>query len=392
MWHIQRTVPGWLESVKLLPDGALVKTTENQHLVREVKGINQNIYTAFRMVRDSWQVYQGTRDSGWFNWEAATGMARDWFLAFVNDTFRQEIAQYCDGVSWHNEIWANSQNEVEWAERVAASEAAVHVWNTEFRPTLANDVRLIIGEAAVGNNMPRRIAELAIESDNLLGYHPYEWWTRKVRSGEGFRAATSMLWDTMEFNWGLKPTWIFTENGPLESAVTGWRASECLDGNRLLYVEAVRLWMADVAQTPAYKEGRVRGFSLFTTFHPADNQWGSFHTGQPEMNELATMIAKYWKPGTAPPPPTNTFKSKAWTVTVNMQKTGQDGIRLNAKAGIQEQIAAENLHNNNDLQVVTSETIVDGKTVQAAESLTHKVPRRVYVWEAGQSIWWFEDG
>jgi hypothetical protein len=75
-----------------------------------------------------------------------------------------------------------------------------------------------------------------------------------------------------------------------------------------------------------------------------------------------------------------------------MQKTGQDGIRLNARAGIQKQINADNNSGHYDLQIVTAETIVDGKTVQAAESLTNKVPRRVYVWEAGQTIWWYEDG
>jgi hypothetical protein len=173
---------------------------------------------------------------------------------------------------------------------------------------------------------------LAIISGNLLGYHPYEWWTNKQRSGEGWRAATSMRWDHMEFAWGLKPEWIFTENGPLESAVTGWRHSKCLGGDRNLYVEAVRLWIQDVAKTAAYQEGRIRGFSLFTTFDQSAPDWGSFHTQQPEMNQLASMIAAEWKPGTKPePPPINVeLHRHLWDESVDKQ-----AISLNPDAALQ---------------------------------------------------------
>ena len=41
----------------------------------------------------------------------------------------------------------------------------------------------------------------------------------------------------------------------------------------------------------AQKEGRILGFTLFTTFTPNDEKWGSFHTEQPTMNKLAKMIS-----------------------------------------------------------------------------------------------------
>lgn len=302
MNHIQRTVPNWLEAIRRLPDGALEKATENYQIFREIKGINPNIFTAHRMVRDSWQHYTGELSSGWFDWEAAKSMAHEWFGAFIDQTFFADIAPYCDAVSWHNEIWANSQTEIEQLERISASEAAVHVWNNDYRHLFNRDIKLIIGEAAVGNWMPRRIAELSIESNNLLGYHPYDYWLRKVRGSEGQIAALSMLWDSMEFDWNLEPNWIFTEAGPFEGAETGWRSEPCLQGDRALYIEAVRQWIQDVAQTPAYREGRIRGFALFTTGSPS-SQWDSFETSQPELNELADMIRAEWHPGTSPPPP-----------------------------------------------------------------------------------------
>ena len=395
MLHMQRTVPEWKDCLPLLPDGSQVKATDGYEMFSEVKAINPALFTVHRMVRDEWQTYQGQLESGWFDWEEAKRLARVWFNAFIDGTFRDKIAENCDAVSWHNEIWADSQNVIEKAERIAATEAAIHVWDTEYRPTFSNDIQLIVGEAAPGNGMPRRIAELAIDSGNIVGYHPYEWWTRKQRSDVGWRVHTSMRFDLMEREWGLGPEWAFTECGPLQSAVTGWRAPECLGGDVDLYVEAVRLWLVDVAKTPAAKQDRIRGFALFTTFSPNDDSWGSFHTEQPVLNRLAKMVANNWMPGSEPIPDPGThpviFEEKAWEHTVSQQVTGQGGLRLNPGAGIQQQINFDNLAGLH-LQVVTDETIIDGKTVQAAESLTGQVPRRVYVWEAGKKISYFEDG
>ena len=105
----------------------------------------------------------------------------------------------------------------------------------------------------------------------------------------------------MESVYNTKVDWIFTEAGPFESAITGWRSPICLDHDRAAYINAVRIWIQDVQQTPAYQEGRIKGFALFTT--GGGSQWEGFETAQPELNELADMINVEWKPGTAPPPP-----------------------------------------------------------------------------------------
>ena len=145
------------------------------------------------------------------------------------------------------------------------------------------------------------------------------------------------------------------------------------------------------ARTQAARENRLLGAPLFTSGHGIG--WDDFQIRMPFLARLTNyIINSNTSISPPPPPPSDDFEQKAWAVTVNMQETGQDGIRLNADAGIQQQINADNYSGDSDLQIVTAETIVDGKTVQAAESITDKVPRRVYVWEAGKPIYWYEEG
>ena len=91
-----------------------------------------------------------------------------------------------------------------------------------------------------------------------------------------------------------------------------------------------------------------------------------------------------------PPPPSDTLEQEAWDKTVAMQVTGIGGIRLNKDAGIQQLVTAHNKAGLN-LQKVTDEVIIDGHTFMAAESLTGACPRRVYVWQPGLPIYFFED-
>lgn len=87
----------------------------------------------------------------------------------------------------------------------------------------------------------------------------------------------------------------------------------------------------------------------------------------------------------------DTLEKRAWAATVQMQSTGQGGIRLNKDAGIQQQLTTDNEEEGLDLQKVTDEVIIDGHTFMAAESLSGLCPRRVYVWLPGHPVWFFED-
>lgn len=92
-----------------------------------------------------------------------------------------------------------------------------------------------------------------------------------------------------------------------------------------------------------------------------------------------------------PEPPTNPILIQGWDTTVEMQVTGIDGIRLNALAGIQQVIHQDSIRDDLHLQVVTSEVTIDDYVFQAAESLTSACPRRVYVWQSGEDVYWFND-
>jgi len=94
-------------------------------------------------------------------------------------------------------------------------------------------------------------------------------------------------------------------------------------------------------------------------------------------------------PVTPPPPPIEEIQKLAWELTVEMQESGNGGIQLNHKAAMQMQMNLDNKAGLN-LQKVTDEITIDGKVFMAAESLTRSVPRRIYVWEPGEPIYYFE--
>ncbi len=308
-------MPDWPRAVQKLSAGALVKAVGEQHILVEAKQNNPEIYTCLRYWNDALQHYDG----GWFEWAVAIDRARTWFRQFVDGTFRDQIAPFCDSVQFHNEVYANSQTTVERIERLKANQAAAWVWNTEYRTTFSNDIRLVLSSAAIGNDHDKTTAELAIAEDCLMAYHPYFYWT--MVDGQPLRAANdwddlSGRWEQNELAWGLKPDWIFPESGPFESAVTGWRSPECLNHNQEWYVDAVRDFILDCQDTAAYQEGRLYGFALFTTGRTSDT-WKGFWTEQPEMDALAEMIAMEWHPGTAPPKP-DPDPDLPYTVVVNL--------------------------------------------------------------------------
>lgn len=297
-----------------MPDGTCVKAVDRADILRDVKAINPNIFTILRHWDDSLQHYDGNTDRA-----VLEARARHWFSTHIDSTFRDQYADVVDAVSWHNEIWANSQNAAEVNERIAATWAAVNVWNDEYRPTFGRDIRLVIGEAAVGNDMPAEIAQTAIESDNIVGYHPYSLWVNGVRDPGDFQYISGR-YNTMEQAWGLRPTWAFTEAGPFSSVLDGWRSGKVLGNNIPAYVEAVRQWIYDLQTTDAYLEGRILGFNLFTS--GGSSEWKLFETRQPEMDALADMIYDEWNrvipPPKPPDPPTPPPDDVPYKVIVNL--------------------------------------------------------------------------
>jgi hypothetical protein len=166
----------------------------------------------------------------------------------------------------------------------------------------------------------------------------------------------------------------------------GWRNSGVWNGDIDGYMsDLVTMDNLFEASRPGY-EGRLIGVTLFTSGNGIG--WDDFQVQQPLLGRLTDHIISGSGGGGGP---VNTFKEEAWQLTSEMQELGQNGIRLNTKAGIQQQINVDNDAGGHDLQIVTSETDLDGRTIQAAECKRGTTPRRVYVWEPGQAIYYFEE-
>lgn len=293
MFHFQDSVNDWPSAVAALPAGAMVKAVDRGDILRDAKIANRQTFTVLRHWQQN-QVFGGSEADN-------ERRAREFFATFVDGTFRQQYAPHVNAVEELNEYLAWSQNDQEVGDRVRWARAAAKVWKEEYRAQAEYaHIRLILCNTAIGNDIHRAFAEIALEYDAIVGYHPYTYWDVNGRAANDW-VDLSGRWHFMEKTWGLRPDWAFTEAGPFMSVIDGWRSPKCLDSSTAAYVYAVREWLRDVQQTPAYQEGRIKGFALFTT--GGGHDWRLYETKQPEMTELAQMIAQEWKPGEPSPGP-----------------------------------------------------------------------------------------
>ncbi|MFW6184034.1 MAG: hypothetical protein ACOC8X_09575, partial [Chloroflexota bacterium] len=234
--------------------------------------------------------------------EAYKQVARDFFAQFIDGTFRAQYARYTDIVLEYNEYLASSHTGQELQDRIDWARAAAWVWRNEYRSQEDYaHIRLALLSCPVGNDIHRAFAEIALQYDCVLSYHAYDKYIDGERDPGSWRYHCGR-WAFNEAEWGgLKPDWMFGEAGPYSGVEDGWRHSSVLGGDRDAYVAAVRRWIREVKQTPAYAEGRVLGFNLFTT--GGTSEWKHYETAQPEMDALASMIAQEWKPVPLPPEP-----------------------------------------------------------------------------------------
>ena len=188
MIHLQRPVDNWLEAVDRLPAGSLVKAVDNVQVLTEAKAHNASINTCLRHHYDAGQVFGGT-------WDDNVARARLFFSTFIDGTFRQN-ATNVDYIEEFNEYLANSQNDQEISERILWAKAAAWVWREDYRsqPDYAH-IRLVLCNAAVGNNIALGFALIAKEFDCLIGYHPYTLREFGVRwSGDWEHLSIGMYW------------------------------------------------------------------------------------------------------------------------------------------------------------------------------------------------------
>lgn len=310
MFHVQKPVDRWLEAVKILPSGSFIKVTAVQW-ASEIKLANESVTTMLRYVNDKIQnVSQADTD------EIRMARARDWFNRFIDGTFLNGETvgiphwKAVDIIGFWNEYFAESQTPEEKALWWRQERIAADVWHHEYRngPNAAKlrHIRLAICAAPVGNDIPWQSAWTAHEYDCILDYHGYDkFLSLKKRDPLSWRYHCGR-WATMDELFrrvGYSVDILLGEGGPYGGVIDGWRSHKVLGGDLDAYVEAVRVFIREIKDTDAYKTGRFKGFSLFTT--GGGSTWELYETRTDELIAIAKMISEEgWNPGGGIPPST----------------------------------------------------------------------------------------
>jgi hypothetical protein len=304
--HIQRPTDGWLEALVAMPDGAYVKSVSDAGVLTAA----HNAWTAAG--RDPARLLTGYRHYDLYlpkgDWESLKAQWRAMFFRFVDRTYLEQHAAHVGAVEELNEYFTNDSiyNTGELPLYLNSARAAVAVWNGEFRGrvvhspdggegTIRADCRLILGNGFVTHDIPREMVQLAVDEDCIVGYHAYTKWSSGQRWPDDWPNHSGHF-DTLEQRYGLRPAWAFTECGPYLGTHEGWRHPGCLGGDATKLVDAMRLWLRDVAATAAYRENRIYGTGAWFTVG-AGVDWDWYELRGPELLALAQMAAQEWAPG-----------------------------------------------------------------------------------------------
>lgn len=279
-----------------MPDGAVVKAFD-AGMLREAKQTwtaagrdPRKLYTVLRHF-DVYTAPEGT-------WGQVTDHWRHMYARFMDGTYFDKYAPFVDIVSESNEYTAAST----WTDAREANKAlnnmaaAAHVWNTAYRGRrgVGAHVRVALMAGPVSNAWPRAVTKLAVDTDSYLDYHPYELCVDGARAWDSWRNHSG-LWHFIEQAHGLKPLWLFGEAGPYRDAVQGWRHPLCLGHDEDKLIAVMEAWWRDVAQTPAYREGRIAGPGCW--FTSGSVGWEHYQLDGGQLLKLARACAAIWKPG-----------------------------------------------------------------------------------------------
>jgi hypothetical protein len=170
---------------------------------------------------------------------------------------------------------------------------------------------------------------------------------------------------------------------PHSGVVEGWRHEANYNGNLNAYIQGVVKYQIDRGSSwNKANGGRLLGQVLFTV-HRDPGIWAKFALFTPDMMPIAQFVKSYVPSITPPPPPVDEWKRTAWVRSVAEQIA--HGITLNPAAALQQAITRDGL------TPVCREYTDGGRVFQAAESLTGSPARRLYVWESGKAVVWFNN-
>jgi hypothetical protein len=386
-FHIQTPVNDWTQAVALLPNETWVKAVNEQGLCLKYKEINPALKVVFRYDYNKRQNLIGDYKE----------LARAFFASFIDGTFyQQEIYKSIDAIEEWNEYLADSQDAAERARWVAWCRAVNEVWTQEYRvdPRLAH-IRLVSCNTAIGNGIPLEFARIVQQHNGILAYHNYCNVHKGVITADDWQNYSGR-WTTMDAAYraaGVTVNWLMTEGGactigtvdgvPHTGVVEGWRHEANYNGNLNAYIQGVIKYQID--RGTAWNKangGRLLGQVLFTV-HRDPGIWAKFALFTPDMMPIAQFVKTYTPAPVVIPPPVDEWKKRAWAKSVEQQIA--HGIMLNSKAALQNAITRDGL------TPVLNEYSYEGRVFQAGESLTGAIPRRLYVWEAGKPVVWFNN-
>lgn len=411
-YHLQDPINNW--------DDHLHRAAQFGFPFRSIKVFHPEDYPVVKAASpDTYVVYR--------SWADKTGQGR-WMQMAMDGKADQAANEFID--SWIDSVQTympdggacESINE-EYPTGNATKTKAIVDFDIAFIRAMAHRLpkhRAVVFTAAVGNPgwdelyllMP--LVQAAAEHRAIMGYHGYHPVKDQV-SGVNIESGKKHLHlrfegiDSYFVSKGYRLDWFIGEAGAMGvnvldpppgdnwgmSVVNGWKHSDVWGGDIEAYIRDLEELDRLCAQTRVAKEGRLKGVAIFTSRPWSGGTWTYFNLNGGDAEQLALLISRGVEVSDYPDPPTqppsDSDHQHAWDVTVSMQVTGQGGLRLNAGAAIQQQVTRDNEGSNLHLQIVTDEYRFNGKTYQAAESLSGACARRVYVWHPSEPMYWFED-
>ena len=324
-FHLQSTVPDWLQSIQRLPAGSWLKGVDGVQFLAEAKTVNPAINTVLRHWYDDKQVFGGS-------YEELKQRARQFFSTFVDDTFRY-YAHAVDAIEEWNEYLGNGQSAQERQQRIEWVRAVNEVWRNEYRarPEYAH-IRLVSANTAIGNDIPVEIAQIVQEYNGYLSYHAYtavrdaqivpdEW-----RNYSGRWTAMDTIYRTQ----GVTVEWLFTEMGAVLQFENGhlgphdgWKHARVYNGNSAKYINMMRYWLGQTHTWNESNDNRARGGVLFTT--GGNPEWRLFEIQQPQLNQIATFLNGAAQPIVPAGKPRQQYNREYWVIpgTLPLQRRQQ---------------------------------------------------------------------
>jgi hypothetical protein len=294
--HLQNSVQGWLSAVVALPDYACIKAFDAGLLADAraawgAAGRDQaKLYCILRHFTDHYPPFDGS-----YSWQDHLAWWRAFWAGTFDGTYLSRYVDTVNAVETLNEHTDQRMvtDKALLAPHLLTEQAAVSVWQDTYRgKLLPAATQLILFNGPEGNSLPIEAFQLAHDSGERLGYHPYiaTWQGQRITSEWPF---VSGRWDADEQEYGIPVDWAFTETGPLAGA-DGWRATNCCAAEQTALVSVFREWVQLVRGTAAYRQGRIMGPGCwFTSGHLG---WETFQLDTPQLIAIAQMMAEEWRP------------------------------------------------------------------------------------------------